>query len=143
MLTGVPPMAMTDLPLVTMLRSKMQWHQERQKVLAENVANANTPKFQPRDLQLPSHAGGAGAATAGGVQVERTNPMHLAASTVSGGDAGGRSATKFETRPSGNAVSLEDEVLKIGENQSDYQLAATMYSKSLALLRSAAGVRGA
>ena len=43
-------MAITDLPMFSMLRTQMQWHQERQRVLAENVANADTPNFRPRDL---------------------------------------------------------------------------------------------
>jgi flagellar basal-body rod protein FlgB len=43
-------MPISNIPLFSMLRSKMQWHQERQRLLAENVANADTPKFQPRDL---------------------------------------------------------------------------------------------
>ena len=43
-------MVITDLPLFSMLRTRMHWHQERQRVLAENVSNANTPEFRPRDL---------------------------------------------------------------------------------------------
>lgn len=129
-------MAITDLPLVSTLRAKMQWHQARQKVLAENVANATTPGFKPRDLQAP-----AGAPASGSV-LDRTSPLHLAAS-AGAGDPATRGASRFETRPSGNAVNLEDEMLKVADNQSDYQLAATLYQKSLALLRSAAGVRGA
>ena len=43
-------MAITDLPLFSMLRTRMQWHQERQRLLAENVANADTPNYRPRDL---------------------------------------------------------------------------------------------
>ena len=46
-------MAITDIPLFSMLRTRMHWHQERQRVLAENVANADTPRFQPRDLAPP------------------------------------------------------------------------------------------
>ena len=46
-------MAITDLPLFSMLRTRMHWHQERQRVLAENVSNANTPEFRPRDLAPP------------------------------------------------------------------------------------------
>lgn len=137
-------MALTDLTLVSALRTKMQWHQARQKVLAENVANANTPGFQPKDLQPPAAprtAGSAAAGAAAGIQVERTNPLHLAASGASA-EAGTERATRFETRPSGNAVTLEDEMLKVAENQSDYQLAASLYQKSLSLLRTAAGVRG-
>ena len=43
-------MAITDLPLFSMLRTRMQWHQERQRLLSENVANSDTPNFRPRDL---------------------------------------------------------------------------------------------
>ena len=47
-------MSITDISLLSMLRTKMQWHQERQKLLAENVSNADTPKFRPRDIVPPS-----------------------------------------------------------------------------------------
>ena len=43
-------MSITDLPLFSMLRTRMQGHQERQRVLAQNVANSDTRDFQPRDL---------------------------------------------------------------------------------------------
>lgn len=137
-------MSMTDLPLVSMLRDRMQWHQARQKVLAENVANANTPGFQPKDLGRPVPAAGLplAAGQGAGVAMRRTDPLHLAA--ASGSDpASGRGAKRYEMTPSGNAVSLEDEMMKVADNQSEYQLAASLYGKSLALLRSAAGVRGA
>jgi flagellar basal-body rod protein FlgB len=40
-------MAIPDLPILSMLRTRMQWHQERQRVLAENVANAERPVTAP------------------------------------------------------------------------------------------------
>ena len=43
-------MPISDVPILSMLRTKMQWHQERQRLLAENVANADTANFRPRDL---------------------------------------------------------------------------------------------
>ena len=46
-------MSIGDLPVLSALRTRMQWHQERQRVLAENVANSDTPKFRPRDLVEP------------------------------------------------------------------------------------------
>ena len=46
-------MSISDLPVLSALRTKMQWHQARQSVLSENVSNANTPKFKPRDLVEP------------------------------------------------------------------------------------------
>ncbi len=46
-------MALTDIPIFSMLRTRLEWAQARQRVLAENVANADTPNFRPRDLAPP------------------------------------------------------------------------------------------
>lgn len=135
-------MSISQLPLVSMLRDRMQWHQVRQKVLAENIANADTPGFKPRDLREPDSAPAGAARSASTVTIDRTDPRHLAVSSGAAEPAT-KAAARFETRPSGNALNLEDEMLKVADNQSQYQLAATLYQKSLAMLRSAAGVRGA
>jgi flagellar basal-body rod protein FlgB len=50
-------MALPDLPILSMLRTRMQWHQERQRILADNVANSDTPDFRPRDLVQPKFDG--------------------------------------------------------------------------------------
>lgn len=122
---------MTDLPIVSALKTRLHWHQTRQKVLAENVANVNTPGFRPMDLTAPSAAGGG----AGSLAMTQTSPLHLASSGSFGGDP--TRDGRVETRPSGNAVSIEDEMLKVADNQADYQLAASLYQKSLAMLRTA------
>jgi flagellar basal-body rod protein FlgB len=131
-------MAVTGVPLLSMLKTRMHWHQTRQKLLAENVSNADTPGFQPQDLRAPSfRPNGAAAAS---LNVQRTDAAHLAlASGRPGEDA--RNAQRFEVTPSGNAVHLEDEMLKVAQNQSDYQLAASLYQKSLQMLRTAVGKR--
>ena len=130
-------MAISDLPILSMLRTKMQWHQERQRVLAENVSNADTPKFRPRDLTPPNFDRPPPAQ----VSLAATNPMHLAG--LAGGNwrfAQSREGG-YEARPSGNAVSLEDEMLKVASNQMDYQAATTLYSRSLGLVKTAIGKR--
>jgi type III secretion system FlhB-like substrate exporter len=43
-------MRITDIPILSMLRQRMEWHQEHQRVLAENVADADTPNYRARDL---------------------------------------------------------------------------------------------
>lgn len=138
-------MSVSQLPLVTLLRDRMQWHQARQKVLAENVANADLPGFKPKDLRdfEPDAVTKSASSGGGGVALDRTSPFHLVAASGSNDAAATKAASRFETRPSGNAVNLEDEMMKVADNQSQYQLAATLYQKSLAMLRSAAGVRGA
>jgi len=138
-------MAINDLPILSALRTKMQWHQERQRVLAENISNANTPNFKPRDLVAPQfNKNGASSSvggTMGSLAMMRTSSSHMA---VSGGAQsfdgdGGKSG--FLTRPAGNAVNLEDQMLKVSANQMDYAAATSLYSRSLGLLKTAIGKR--
>jgi flagellar basal-body rod protein FlgB len=127
----------SDLPLVAMLKTRMHWHQTRQKVLAQNVANADTPRFKPMDLKTPSF-GPSGTPAGGTLAVERTAAQHLTSVAARSGEDEAK-ARRFETTPSGNAVNLEDEMLKVAQNQADFQLAASLYQKSLQMLRIAAG----
>ncbi|WP_342151742.1 flagellar basal body rod protein FlgB [Methylorubrum sp. SB2] len=140
-------MSLTDLPILGMLRTRMHWHQARQALLAENVANADLPGFRPRDLAEPA-GNGVGAALAaplgasvGGDGLARTEPAHFGLSTQDGPNADPRRFKGFEVRPSGNGVNLEEEMMKAGDNQSDYQLVASLYQKSLDALKIAVGKR--
>jgi flagellar basal-body rod protein FlgB len=136
-------MAINDLPILSALRTKMQWHQERQRVLAENVSNANTPNFKPTDLVEPKFDGkGADVSGAmGTLGMMRTSAGHIGA--IGGGPSfkgdGGRSG--FLTKPAGNAVNLEDQMLKVSANQMDYAAATSLYTRSLGLLKTAIGKR--
>lgn len=133
-------MTISDLPALSILRTKMQWHQERQRVLAENVSNSNTPNFKPRDLVEPKFEAGT-AAVGGGfspLPMARTSASHLSASGAEPNFQQNRRAG-FETRPAGNAVNLEDEMLKASANQMDYAAATSLYSKSIHLLKTAIG----
>ncbi|MGH6676724.1 MAG: flagellar basal body protein, partial [Xanthobacteraceae bacterium] len=67
-------MPIADIPILSMLRRRMEWHQEREQVLAENVANADTPGYRPRDLDPPNFQRELTASVA----LDRTNPEHLA-----------------------------------------------------------------
>jgi flagellar basal-body rod protein FlgB len=120
-----------------MLRTRMQWHQERQRVLSENVANADTPGFRPRDLVPPKFDQPAAGSTSG-VTLVRTDPGHQALSGGSRAFASARN-TGQEIRPAGNAVSLEEEMIKVAANQMDYQAATAIYSRSLGLIKTAIG----
>ena len=135
--------SLVDLPLLGMLRNRMQWHQARQGLLAENVANADMPGFRPRDLAQPGAGAAAGlaapaAASVGGDGLARTDVHHIGLA-ASGSEADPRRFKGFEVRPSGNGVNLEEEMMKAGDNQSDYQLAASLYQHSLTTLKIAIG----
>jgi flagellar basal-body rod protein FlgB len=134
-------MSISDLPALSALRTRMQWHQERQRVLAENVANSDTPNFKPRDLIEPKlDVSGANTAGAmGSLAMMKTSSSHITPA-----DGGGQSFDQnrkagFETTPAGNAVNLEDEMLKVSANQMDYAAATSLYIKSLHMLKTAIG----
>ena len=128
-------MPISDIPIFSMLRTRMQWHQERQRVLAENVANADTPNFRPRDLEAarlrPRRSQRAG-------QVARsrsTDPAHITGVERRAAPSRPTGTGKYEVRPAGNAVNLEDEMMKVAANQMDYQAATSLYSRSMGLFK--------
>jgi flagellar basal-body rod protein FlgB len=128
-------MAISELPILSMLRTRMQWHQERQRLLSENVSNADTPGFQPRDLSPPKFDSPPPAR----ITLAATNPLHLMGGAGAGSRFDSERNAAYETRPTGNAVSLEDEMMKVAANQMEYQAATTLYSKSLGLVKTALG----
>jgi flagellar basal-body rod protein FlgB len=132
-------MPISDTPILSMLRTRMHWHQERQRLLAENVANADTPNFKPRDLAEPNFSR---TATAGQVVLTQTNAAHV---QMSGGGVSNRfqadRKNPYEVRPAGNAVELEDQMMKVAANQMDYQTVSSLYTRSLGLIKTALGKR--
>jgi hypothetical protein len=94
-------MAIPDLPILSMLRTRMQWHQQRQRVLAENIAHADTPRYHARDLVPPNFASALQQAS---VTMARTDPGHIEAIGGSVQFDDDRNV-RYETRPRGTAVS--------------------------------------
>jgi len=132
-------MAISDLPVLSALRTKMQWHQARQRVLAENVSNSDTPKFKPRDLVEPKFdASGVRTGSTGTLAMAVTSTGQIA-SSGSGQSYDVNGKVGFQTRPAGNSVSLEEEMMKVSANQMDYAAVTSLYSKSLHLLKTAIG----
>ena len=136
-------MGLDDLPLFSMLKGKLGYVNERQRLLAENVANADTPGYSPRDLKpfsfealLRPRIGLAG--------LERTSPQHLAgkplASAVDPFKA--QAAPDSETRLDGNQVVLEEQMSKMTEARIDYESALDFYQQSLNLITTAAHAPG-
>lgn len=138
-------MAFGDLSLIAFLKTKMKWHQARQGVLAENVANADTPRYRPNDLKAMSFADAVKKTDRlAPVTAATTHKAHIKGPAIS--DPGRRFAdgkgVDWEITPAGNAVVLEEQMTKVAQNQFDYQLASTIYSRSLGLMRTALGRSG-
>jgi len=133
-------MAISDLPIFSMLRTRMNWHQERQRLLAENIANADTPGYRPRDLG-PLDFGRQVQQASGQLQLALTAPGHLATTGGAGGSFATDRSGKYDVKPTGNAVNLEDEMMKVAANQMDHQAAISLYARSMGLLKTAIGKR--
>lgn len=135
-------MATGSIPLFTALAEKMKWHQTRQSLLAENVANAETPGYRGRDLAEFSFAEHMRTISTSRIQTAATTAGHIVAEASSTGGFGTREINSFEITPEGNGVTLEDEMMKVTANQMDYQTVTTLYSRSMRLLRTALGRSG-
>lgn len=132
-------MDLGKLSLFKIVGARMGYLSERQKVLSENVANADTPHYRPSDLKPMDFQ-----ATLRGDQRIRmavTNKIHLAGTNQAPAYTPEKAAfgKSFETSPNGNAVVLEEQMMKVAQVQSNYQLAANIYQKNMTMLRTAIG----
>ena len=134
-------MGIDAIPLFSMLKGRLGYLSQRQNIVAQNVANASTPGFTPKDL-APFRVDSPGAASRG-VRVAVTNPMHIA-SPSGGGPRGMAGAWKAQDAPDsettldGNQVVLEEQMLKMTEARMNYDAAISFYKKSMNMLRMAA-----
>ena len=132
-------MGVLNIPLFSALTEKMKWHQTRQGLLAENVANAATPGYRGRDLKafgFAEHMRNLGTST---IATAATQPGHLSAMGTDADGFGARTVNSFEITPTGNGVTLEDEMMKVTSNQMDYQMVTSLYTRSVRLLKVALG----
>lgn len=117
-------------------RKRMAWAAQRQTLLAKNIANANTPRFQPADM--PDFARTLAATT--GVEPARTQPNHL------GGTAPAGTAAVVQRRgwhnPDGNAVALDGQLTKVADTETIQSLTTTIYKKYMGLFGIALGRNG-
>ncbi len=132
-------MDLGKLSLFKIVGARMGYLGERQKVLSENIANADTPHYRPSDLKPMDFQ-----ATLRGdqrIKMAVTNKIHLAGTNQAPMFAPEKAAfgKSYETSPNGNAVVLEEQMLKVAEVQSNYQLAANLYQKNMSMLRTAIG----
>lgn len=132
-------MAFLNMPVFTALTDKMRWHQTRQGLLAENVANAETPGYRGRDLAQYDSADRASSFSSAGVTTTATQPMHYSVASSSNASFGAQRMANFEVTPEGNGVTLEDEMMKVTTNMMDYQAATGLYTKSISILKTALG----
>ncbi|MFN3523239.1 MAG: flagellar basal body rod protein FlgB [Phenylobacterium sp.] len=137
-------MNLADIPLFSMLRNRLGYLGDRQRVIAENIANSDTPLYTPKDLKPFSFQASVEAVQMSAASAPaRTQAGHMAG-TVSKTNSGFRPMRKkdSETTLDGNSVVLEEETIKMADARMNYDAAISFYQKSLGLLRMAARAPG-
>jgi flagellar basal-body rod protein FlgB len=151
-------MDFSKLPLFSAMTRRMSWLGQRQQVLAQNIANVDTPGYTAQDLKEPNFndllrgASPSGSGIAGGaVGTGGMSGGHLTMVTTSPGHIGGANPAKpvaekapdSERKTSGNTVVLEDQMMKVSKTAMDFQLATNLYRKHLNMIKTALGRGGA
>ena len=136
--------------IMTGIEREMRHLAERQRVIAQNIANSETAGYKARDVAAPSFAdllaqqGVAGGATSV-ARPRVTLTAGMAALGAHAPRAGGSVVLDHdvtETKPDGNDVTLEDQLLKMGQVQADFAAMTSLYRKQQALLKTALGRGG-
>lgn len=135
-------MDLSNMALFKMARQKMGWLGQRQSVLAQNIANANTPGYRTKELEnlefdreLRKLSTVRLAATSGEHLNGTVTPPDYRVEKV-------RLKDVYEVNPDGNSVVMEEQLMKLSDNQMQYQLATNIYQKNVKMLRMALGGQG-
>jgi len=136
-------MSLSTPSLMTGIGQAMKNLSERQRVIAQNIANSETPGFKAREVVAPDFSsllpGDAGKPTVARPRIALTSGMTaLGARQPMAGNIV-LDADTSETKPDGNNVALEDQLLKMGQIQADFAAMTSLYRKQLGLLKSAIG----
>jgi flagellar basal-body rod protein FlgB len=135
-------MDLANLPLFSAITRKMSWLTSRQRVLAENVANVDTPQYKAADLR-PLDFRRELAQFQSKLQPVATDPKHLSGTVPVSASVEETVANPVERDLNGNTVSVEDEMMKVSESMADYQLMTSLYKKQIGMIKAALGRGGA
>jgi flagellar basal-body rod protein FlgB len=122
----------TQIGLFDLAEKRLAWVDQRQLLLAQNIANANTPGYQAKDV-TPF------AQTLGQVAPDlvRTNEKHLTGPAP-------KLRNDLHQRPhdkaiDGNAVSMDEQLTKVAETEGTQSLVENLYRKYMGLFRTSIG----
>lgn len=130
-----------DLGIFKATKAQMDWIAQRQEVLAENIANANTPRYLPKDLKPLSFKEVLSGTTATPVTAVATDPHHIVPEMGPDPFTAVTQRKTYESTPDGNAVILEEQMAKIGESGNTFNAAAALFQKYEKMIRTALGTR--
>jgi flagellar basal-body rod protein FlgB len=135
-------MDLGGIPLLSILRNRLGYLGERQRVIAENVSNSDTPGFTPNDLRpFQVELKTTPALQMAKVQAT-TQPGHMQPPGAHKKTFRTIATRDSETTMDGNSVVLEEEMMKMSDARMSFDAAIGFYQKSMNLIRMAAKAPG-
>jgi flagellar basal-body rod protein FlgB len=133
-------MSTENMTLFRALGAKMDYLNQRQRVLSQNISNADTPGYKPQDLVKVDFGDVLKNVTQGnGVRVQKTAAQHI----TPGGDIDDPQARKmrktYDVAPTGNAVIMEEQLINAQSTVMDYNLMTSLYQKNIGMIKMALG----
>ncbi len=129
-------MTIQDIGLMQALGAKINYLGQRQNVISQNVANADTPGYQAQKIEEANFS--SFLKSSGSVQnvsLSTTDEGHLGAQGKSIDAKLRDSRDPYEVTPSGNAVVLEEQLIDSSRNAMDYTLMLNILQKQVGLFR--------
>ena len=124
----------TDIGLFNLAEKRLAWTAQRQGVLAANIANANTPGYETRDIA-------SFAAVLSGyspVQPVRTRAGHMQGTLPTGLAPLTRDPPAARALD-GNSVAIDEQMTKVADTETTQSLVTTIWKKYTLLFNIALG----
>jgi len=133
----LPSLSLAESNLLSALSLKLKYLNERQSVLSQNIANADTPGYKARDLeQLRPRKSSTGVKS---IQLMATAPGHIATIGSPSHFKTIKQKSAYDTSLDGNNVVLEEQMTKMAQNDLEYNKTLGVLRQFNGLVRSAIG----
>ena len=127
MLFCVPIQVLAQDTIFNIYKQKLEFLAKKDAIIAQNIANADTPKYKPKELKEKKNKGY-------NIELYTTNRMHMNVNEK-GNKYMLKQAEVTEIKPDGNAVSIENELLKKSQNSMQLHQVANLYNKSKNMMK--------
>ena len=126
-----------DIPIFKVSHAMAVHAGTRQTIIAENIANADTPGYRARDIRPFAEM----LAQGNGGTLRASRPGHLDGATLTPAALRPEDRRASGGNPNGNTVTLETEMLNAVEVKRQHDRALAIYKSAMTILRAGLGRR--
>lgn len=133
-------MTLQNIPLLQAMGAKMQYLSKRQDILAQNIANADTPNYRARDLTKVDFGSVLdNVIDSNKVRMKKTHAGHMPTPDVTQNTKNRKQKITYEVAPAGNAVIIEEQMVKATQTTMEFNLMTNLMRKQVGMIKTALG----